>query len=198
MDAHSHGIAGYDYGSDQLPTSPVSLEELRRIEETVEFTNEDLRYLKLAGEVLRDQAENMVDLWRRKMSSQDHLARYFHAPDGKSDERYKAAVKPRFMQWVIDTCSRAYDQKWLDYQEEIARRHTPDKKNVVDGVQTPSVVHLRYLIAFTSVLITTARDFLTKKGHSREQVEKMQLAWTKAMFITLSLWSRPYTKDGLW
>jgi hypothetical protein len=60
------------------------------------------------------------------------------------------------------------------------------------------VVPLRYLIAFTSVIITTAKDFLAKHGDAPERVDEMHVAWTKAVLLSLSLWSRPYAKESLW
>jgi len=191
-------IAGYDFGTDRVPHSPVTLEELHQLEESAGLTAEGRRFLALAGQVLADQAEEMVDAWRAKIGAQEDLAKWFYGPDGKPDDHYKAAVKPRFVQWVIDTCTRPYDQAWLDYQEEIGRRHTPEKKNATDRVQTPPLVPLRYLLGFTSVIITTTRSFLAKKNHSPEQIEGMYAAWTKAVLITVALWSRPYTKPGLW
>jgi hypothetical protein len=191
-------IGGYDYGTGRVPRSPVTMDELGKLEESAGLTTDDRRYLALAGDVLADQAEKMVDAWRARIGQQEHLARWFFGPDGKPDERYKAAVKPRFVQWVIDTCTRPLDQAWLDYQDEIGRRHTPEKKNQTDGVQAPPLVPLRYLLAFTAVIITTSKEFLAAKGHSEEQVEGMYAAWTKAMLLTLALWSRPYTKEGLW
>ncbi len=134
-----------------------------------------------------------------RIGTQEHLAQWFYGPDGKPDEDYKAAVKRRFVQWVIDTCSRPYDQAWLDYQEEIGLRHTPDKKNTTDHARTPPVVPLRYLLAFSAVIVTTTKEFLARKGHSQAEVERMQDAWTKAVLLSVSLWSRPpYTKEGLW
>jgi hypothetical protein len=191
-------IPGYDYGDSSVPRAPVNVDDFEKLEKSAEFTAEDRRYLALAGDVLADQAEKMVDAWRARISKQEHLAQWFFGPDGKPDERYKAAVKLRFVQWVIDTCARPFDQVWLDYQDEIARRHTPEKKNKTDGVQSAPLVPLRYLVAFTAVVITTSKEFLAAKGHSLEQVEGMYAAWTKAMLLTLALWSRPYAKEGLW
>ncbi len=191
-------IGGYDYGTGRVPHSPVTMDELGKLEESAGLTAEDRRYLALAGDVLADQAEDMVDAWRAQIGQQEHLARWFFGPDGKPDDRYKAAVKPRFVQWVIDTCTRPFDQAWLDYQDEIGRRHTPQKKNQTDGVHAPPLAPLRYLLAFTAVIITTTKEFLAAKGHSEEQVEGMYAAWTKAMLLTLALWSRPYAKEGLW
>lgn len=92
---------------------------------------------------------------------------------------------------------RPRDQAWLDYQDEIGQRHTPAKKNHTDSAQTPSVVPLRYMIAFVAVA-SSIQSFLANKGHSPEEVEKMQAAWSKSLLVQIALWSRPYTREGLW
>ena len=191
-------IPGYDYGAPQVATSPVSMEELRQLEQTIGWTNEDAEALKRAGEILCDQAEAMVDSWRAKIGAQPHLAKWFFGPDGKPDDTYKAAVKKRFVQWVSDTCTRPHDQAWLDYQEEIGLRHTPAKKNKTDGAHTPNVVPLRYLLAFTGQVILGAKDFLLKGGGDSAEIERMQAAWTKSVLLQITLWSRPFTRDELW
>lgn len=191
-------IPGYDYGTARAAHSPVQLEELRMLEQTVGWTEADSDAIAMAAEVLAGQEEAMVDSWRSIIGEHEHLAKWFFGPDGKPDEAYKAAVKKRFVRWVTDLCLRKRDQAWLDYQEEIGLRHTPAKKNLTDQAQTPDVVPLRYLVSFTSVVITTAKVFLGEKGHSLEEVERMHAAWTKAVVLTLALWSRPYAKAGLW
>ena len=189
-------IAGYDYG--RVAHSPLTLEELEELKKTADFTPEDQRYLALAGETLTPRAEAMVDAWRARIGRQPHLAKWFFRPDGKADDRYKAAVKARFVQWVIDLCTRPFDQAWLDYQEEIALRHTPEKKNATDRAQTAPIVPLRYVSAFTAVVVTTAKEFLAQSGARPEEVDRMHAAWTKAVLLSVTLWSRPYTKDGWW
>ncbi len=193
----SVGIPGYDYGTPKVPRSAVTLEDLRQLEQAAGFTEADRQALQRAGAVLFDQAEPMVDAWRARIAAQPELARWFFDPRGKPDEAYKAAVKRRFVQWVRDTCSRPRDQAWLDYQEEIGRRHTPAGKNRTDGADTPPLVPLRYLIAFVAV-VGSIRPFLDGKGHSRETVEGMEAAWRKALVVQVALWSRAYTKEGLW
>ena len=121
-------IAGYDYVTDRVARSPVTLEQLEKLKETVDFTDEDRSYLTMVGKVLYDQAEKMVNAWREKIGAQPHLAIAFSGPDGKPDDDCKSAVKPRFVQWVVDLCTRPFDQAWLDYQEEIALRHVPEKR----------------------------------------------------------------------
>ncbi len=113
-------------------------------------------------------------------------------------EAYKAAVKTRFVQWVIDACTRPRDQAWLDYQEEIGLRHTPAKKNRTDGRQTPDRVPLRYIYAFAAPVIPGARPFLANKGHRPDEVDRMQQAWAKVVLLYITLWSRPFARDGLW
>ena len=58
-------MPGYDYGTPRVAPSPVALDELRRLEQSVGWTEGDTRALKMAGEVLKDQAEALVDSWRR-------------------------------------------------------------------------------------------------------------------------------------
>jgi Protoglobin len=191
-------MPGYDYASPRAAHSPLSLDELRALEQSVGWSEHDARALTAAGEVLRDQAEALVDSWRAQIGAQPHLARWFVAPDGRPDEAYKAAVKKRFVQWVVDSCTRPHDQAWLDYQEEIGLRHTPAKKNKTDGAHTPDVVPLRYLLAFLGPVILGIRPFLAKQGRPAGDIDAMQRAWTKSVLLHVTLWSRPYVRDGLW
>ena len=45
-------------------------------------------------------------------------------------------------------------------------------------------------------ITATLKPFLAKKGHSREDVEKMHQAWVKSVLLQVILWSYPYVKDG--
>jgi Protoglobin len=191
-------IPGYDYGTARAARSPLKLEELRELEAAIGWTRRDDEALKMAGEVLRDQAEALVDHWRGQIAKQPHLAKWFFGPDSKPDEDYKAAVKKRFVQWVVDACAKPRDQAWLDYQEEIGLRHTPAKKNKADRAPTPDRVPLRFLFAFLAPTILDAKPLLAKKGHTPPDVEAMHQAWTKNAVLHLTLWSRPYAKEGLW
>jgi hypothetical protein len=47
-------IPGYSYGAPDTARSPLGVGELDLLKETVLFTEEDERYLRLAGEVLRE------------------------------------------------------------------------------------------------------------------------------------------------
>jgi hypothetical protein len=192
-------IPGYTYGTPEVAHSPVTLDDLAKLEQAVGLTDEDRRYLHMAGDVLEDQAEQVVDAWRAIIAKQPHLACYFLDPDGKPDEAYKAAVKRRFVRWVTDACRRPHDRSWLDYQEEIGLRHTQAKKNQTDnaGVVAPHI-HLRYLLAFTAIATETIKPFLATKGHTSNDVERMHGAWCKSLMLHIALWSRPYVKDGAW
>jgi hypothetical protein len=189
---------GYDYGTARAAHSPVTLADLRELEAAVGWTGADSQAIAMAGEVLAGQEEAMVDSWRAIIGDHPFLAKWFFGPDGKPDERYKAAVKKRFVQWVADLCRRERDRTWLDYQEEIGLRHTPAKKNKTDGAHTPDVVPLRYLWVFAGPVILGARVFLANKGHTAADVERMHQAWAKSVLLTLTLWARPYVDDGLW
>lgn len=197
-EADAGSIAGYDYGKTGVARSPVSLDELRQLEETVGWRAEDAQALQRHEGLFREKAEGMVDSWRAAIGAQPHLAKWFFGPDGKPDDEYKAKVKKRFVQWVLDVCFRPHDRAWLDYQEEIGLRHTPEKKNQTDDAQTPPLVPLRYLIGFGAVVATTTRKFFVDAGVRDEELHKLETAWARAVQLHITLWSRPYVKEGLW
>lgn len=191
-------IDGYTYGTEDAAHSPLTLADLDRLKATVNLTEADERYLRMAGDVLADQAHEMVDTWRELIGSHGFLAHYSAKPDDEPNPEYSEASEPRFAQWVIDVCRRPYDQAWLDYQQEIGLRHTRAKKNQTDHVESAEHIPLRYLLAFTAPILTTTRDFLSRKGHSGADVDHMHDAWTKAVMLHVTLWTRPYVGAGDW
>ncbi len=191
-------IPGYTYGTDQVARSPITVNEFEGLKQAVLFGPEDEKYLRMAGEVLADQIEDVLDLWYGFVGSHPHLVYYFTDGQGNANGEYLAAVRKRFGQWILDTCNRPYDQAWLDYQHEIGLRHHRTKKNQTDGVQSvPNVAH-RYMVAFIYPITATIKSFLAKKGHSAEDVEKMHQAWFKSVTMQVALWSAPYVKEGDW
>ncbi|HXF52173.1 MAG TPA: protoglobin domain-containing protein [Dehalococcoidia bacterium] len=190
----SASIPGYDYGT--VPRSPLSVEDLDLLRRSVLFSDEDERYLRLAGDVLEDQVDDVLDLWYGFVGSHPHLVRYFADRNGQPNAEYLAAVRRRFGQWILDTCRRPYDQAWLDYQHEIGLRHHRTKKNRTDGVDAVDHIPARYLVAFIYPITATIEPFLARKGHSREDVEKMHQAWFKAVTMQVALWLHPYVREG--
>lgn len=189
-------IAGYTYGANDLATSPVTMKDLDLLKQTITLDPEDARYLRMAAEVLEDQTDSLVNLWRGVISSMPHLSYYFKDPNGNINEEYKAKVKERFKQWIIDVCTKPYDQDWLNYQHEIGLRHMLVKKNQTDKVEAPPHIPMRYVIAFTAVVNDTIKPFLANKGHSLGVIEKMHKAWSKAVLLHVILWTRPYCSEG--
>lgn len=186
-------IHGYSYGATEVTRSPVTLQELENLKVTVGFTEEDQRYLRMAGDVLADQTGRIVDHWRGGIiAGIPNLARHSRSPEGNPLPDYLAASNLRFRQWILDTCLRPYDQAWLDYQQEIALRHTSVKKNQVDKVRSTSCVPLRDIIAFVPVMNETILPYLAAKGHLAEDVDKMYRAWCKSLQLQLALWTRTY------
>jgi Protoglobin len=196
MSEGSGGVAGYDFGSEATSRSPLGAEDLDLLKQTVLFTREDEEYLRLAGDVLEDQADEVLDLWYGFVGSHPHLIYYFSDAGGEPGSDYLARVRERFKIWILDTCRRPYDQEWLDYQQEIALRHTRAKKNQTDGAQAPEHIPLRYMIAFIYPITVTIKQFLMNKGHPAEEVEKMHQAWFKSVTLQVALWSYPYAREG--
>jgi hypothetical protein len=195
MNNASEPIPGYAYGAEAVAKSWISLQELEQLKTSVGFTAEDEHYLGLAGKVLGDQTKQIVEHWRSGIiAGIPHLARHSRSPDGNPLPSYLAASNQRFQQWILDTCLRSYDQVWLDYQQEIALRHTSLKKNQVDGVQSTTHVPLRDIIAFIPVMNETIKPYLTAKANSAEDVEKMHRAWCKSLQLQIALWTGLYAK----
>jgi len=190
-------IPGYEFGSARSAKSPLSLEDLAHLEQTVGWTGEDEERLRRHADLFRKQAETMVDSWRDVIGKQSHLSHWFVGPDGKPDDEYKASVRKRFVQWVVDVATRPHDRTWIDYQEEIGLRHTPAKKNKTDDRHTPPVVPLRYLLAFIPVVLEVKRFFQADIPDT-EELAALEQSWIKSVHLHLTLWTRPYTLEGLW
>lgn len=122
-------IAGYTYGKAEVIPSPISMKELDALKVSVGLTSKDEEYLRLAGEVLGDQTRQNVEHWRSSIIARiPNLARHSRSLENAPLPEYLAKSNMRFEQWILDTCSRPYDREWLDYQQEIALRHTSIKK----------------------------------------------------------------------
>lgn len=191
-------IPGYDFGSDALPCSAVSLDELRALERACGCDEESREWLRKAAPIFTQRAEELVDTWRAAIALRPEMSEVFFGPDGQPDDTYKAGVKRRFVQWVIDVCEREHDRNWLDYQEEIGKRHTPAKKNRTEAAQTPPLVPLRYLVGFSAVVSTSIRPMFEEAGYSAAEIQQVQDAWTKSVLLHVALWTRPYVAAFLW
>jgi hypothetical protein len=193
----TQSIPGYDYGTPKSAISPVSESELSQLEQAAGWTSDDAMVLARHVDLFQAKAEQMVDSWRAIIGSQPHLSHWFVKPDGAPDDQYKASVKNRFVQWVIDVALRPHNRDWLNYQQEIGLRHTPAKKNTTDGAHTPPVVPFRYLLGFVPIVLPI-RSLFADAIQDKAELEKLQDAWTKAVLLHVTLWSRAYVADELW
>ena len=190
-------IPGYDYGTRKSAVSPVSQDDLVRLEQTAGWTAADAGVLMRHADAIRARAESMVDAWRAVIGSQSHLSHWFVKPDGTPDDEYKASIRRRFVRWVVDVAIRPHDREWLDYQHEIGLRHTPARKNKTDGAHTPPVVPFRYLLGFVPVVLPI-RSFFTDAIQDETELKRLEEAWTRAVILHVTLWSRAYIAEDLW
>jgi hypothetical protein len=195
---HPEQIPGYDYGTSRAARSPLSLVDLERLKEAVWLTSEDEEALREAAEILAGQADDMVSYYRARLGEQPWLAPYSGHPDGTPNPEYGAATKPRFDRWIIDACTRPLDQDWLDYQHEIGLRHTSEKKNKTENADSANQIPMRYLLAFTAVVIASSRDFLAAGGASKERLDRMHSAFTKSVMLHVTVWTRAYVDEPSW
>lgn len=190
-------IPGYAMGKAGLARSPVTLADLDKLKQSLLMTDEDTRYLHMAGGLMVPQTDAILDVWYSFVGGHPFLAYYFsEKATGKLDPVYLARVRARFGQWIKDTTDANYDQAWLDYQYEIGRRHTRIAKNKTDGVNSVAQINYRYIPAFIVPISATVEPFLAKGARSPDDLKKMMAAWNKAVTLQAILWSYPYVKDG--
>lgn len=189
-------IPGYAYGASLAP-SPVTPADFERMKKSVLFGDEDVQYLRLSHDVLKDQVEAILDVWYGFVGYQPHLlASFTGRRDGRPLGDYLAAVRRRFGQWILDTARAEYDEKWLAYQHEIGLRHHRTRKNRTDGADSTDIVPFRDLFLLIFPVTFTLKPFLARRGHSPEEVGKMYDAWVKSCLLQVTLWSYPYVREG--
>jgi hypothetical protein len=193
MSMKENHIHGYDYGAADIPTSPVTLQELEQLKISAGFTSDTERYLRMAGAVLAPHVQQIVQQWRSGIiAAIPHLARHSRSLSGDALAAYLGASNLRFEQWIEDTCLRPYDQAWLNYQHEIALRHTSLRKNQTDRVESTPFVPLHDAVAFVAVMNKTIKPWLAGHGHSEADIEAMHAAWCASLQLQMALWLRTY------
>lgn len=189
--------SGYTYGTKEISKSPFTLEELKLLEQSLLFSDEDVKYLRMSHDILKGQTNEILDVWYGFVGGTPQLVYFFgNKKTGKPDGEYLAKVRERFKMWVLQTAEADYNQDWLNYQYEIGLRHYTTKKNKTDNVNSVPIINYRYIPALTIPVITTLKPFLAKTGASAVDVEKMQNAWLKSVLLQTILWGQPYMKNG--
>jgi len=188
---------GYTYGTNKVSKSPFSLDDLKLLQQSLLFGEDDIKYLKMSHDILKDQTNDILDVWYGFVASTPQLVYFFgNKTTGKPEGEYLAKVRERFAMWILQTAEANYNQDWLNYQYEIGLRHYTAKKNKTDKANSVPVVNYRYIPALTIPVTTTLKPFLAKKGASAEDVEKMYNAWVKSVLLQAILWGQPYMKKG--
>ena len=81
MDApqKKQSIPGYDYGTDRVAKSPITMQEWEELKKSALFSEEDVFYLRLSEDVLADQVEDLLKTWRGIIFDHPHLRAYDEA-----------------------------------------------------------------------------------------------------------------------
>jgi len=159
------------YHEDTQSTCPISLQEFELLKETVLWTEEDESYMHMSADILREQVENIADVWTSFISVYPHLSKNFASLEELNEQIKK---------WILYSATASYDEKWLSQQFS----------------KVMPLKNFRYAPVLAYPLIATLKPFLCKKHlRSAEDVECMHQAWTKSVLLQLSLWSRRYVRD---
>jgi len=91
------GIPGYDFGDESVPDAPISMAEFERLKDTVMWSAEDDEYLRMAGETLEPQVDDMLDRWLGFLSTFEFMNDYRRDVDtGELIEEYGERSRPRY------------------------------------------------------------------------------------------------------
>lgn len=88
------------------------------------------------------EAEGLVDGRRRILDRKRHLSEWVVGPDGKPDDDYKAAVEPRFVQWVVDTFQLSIKRARLSGRNCLTTYPGEEKHDRCSRVDSSSVAAL--------------------------------------------------------
>jgi hypothetical protein len=182
-------LPGYDYGA--VARSPVAWDEFEDLKRVVGFTDRDQQLLLRAGELIGPRLEELMGHWFGQLGPWVHAT--FSGPDM---ERYSGTAGARFARGVLDGFTRTYDQEWLDYQHEVGLRHSRDKKNRTDRVDSVPVVPFRQLVASVKVVSEIPDQFL--EGVSSTEAAGIRAAWSRSLLLQVALWSRSYVAAEDW
>ena len=54
------------------------------------------------------------------------------------------------------------------------------------------------MLVFIVPVTQAAWPLLQKSGLSADEIDQIHVAWTKAVVLSVTLWTAPYAKEGLW
>ena len=88
--SHTHELPGYNPGAAEVAKSPITMQELVDLRASALLSDEDLIYLRLSYDVLKDQADALVHMWRGIIAQHPHLAYY---GQGCRDRRARCGLR---------------------------------------------------------------------------------------------------------
>jgi hypothetical protein len=184
-DAMHQGTAGSD-----TPKSSPDAQMLVRLKRMLLFTNEDEQYLIMAGAILAEHTEDILNNWYDYILKNNYLAFYF-TRDGAPDLDYLQSLRPHFRQWITDMCTRQEGNTWWQFEERIAAQLQLKPSSGGDDMAPLPMEYLRYLSTFIYPVAEAGRPYLSRHGHPAAEVERMQQAWFKAISFSVLLWVYP-------
>ena len=108
-------IPGYTSGTAEVPRSPLTLADFERMKASVLFSDEDVKYLRLSHDVVKDQVEAILDVWYGFVASTPHLVASFTskstAPERNTTLMLLAATSSLRTGLIAEPISDALERK---------------------------------------------------------------------------------------
>jgi hypothetical protein len=93
---------------------------------------------------------------------------------------------------------RPPSKRWIVNVQGVGPSARVGKANVAGHADSLDHIPMRYLLAFTAVMIATAHEYLSGKGDSPGQAGRMHAAFTQSMMLHVTVWTRPYADAAGW
>lgn len=173
----------------QNPDPPVhinpdlQLRDLLLLKRMLLFTLDDERYLNMAGDLLADQTETILDHWYAHFKTHPYAG--LGIGTGEPEMASLEGLRLSFRQWLHTLCHPPARQDWL--QQLHTRIPGPLPDQLLGDMPRLPAAFLRYLVLFIYPITHASRAFLA--GHA----ESLQLeqAWFKAISLSTVLWLWP-------
>ncbi|WP_167014537.1 protoglobin domain-containing protein [Chitinophaga sp. Cy-1792] len=157
----------------------ITLRELILLKRLLLYTRKDEELLREAAPMLKQSATGILRKWYAFIQADNYLAQYFS--DIKDEDAFLAS---RMGEWL---------NQLLTIQEiphaDLIERKIKEGDSLNMSLD-PAL--LRYLVAFSYPVINAGNEVLYRAGYKEAILAGMQLAWYKAVTLSVALWAYPF------
>ncbi|MFB6455767.1 protoglobin domain-containing protein [Chitinophaga sp. Hz27] len=160
----------------------ISLRELILLKRLLLYTRKDEELLKQVAPVLKQSATGILRQWYTFIMADNYLAQYFK--DIKDEDAFMISSMAQWLNQLLDIQDGPH---WDMLEKKIKEG---DSLNMS---LDPAL--LRYIVAFAYPVINAGNEVLSAAGYKGAILSNMQLAWYKAVTLSVVIWAYPFKQS---